>query len=422
MIVAINKDPEAPIFRDCGLRSGRRPVPARAGAYRRAGVGDATDVRLPSRDTTTMNDNATPTILIVPGLRDHVPAHWQTLLEQKLSNAISVPRMEHDKLSCAAWVAKLDESLAAIEGPVILVAHSAGVMIVVHWAQRHRRPIAAHCSQHRPTSNRHYPRGIRRRMSCRRTDGCRRRASDCRFRPSSARVPTIRWVVTNASRRSRKRGVASSSTWATSGISTRRLGTANGRKRKCSSASSRTRARPRYEPSLFRDPCRWRLARQRPSALARPPAQRRHRDRIGVHRRSPGRADAALCASARHCAQPRRRRRQGQARRRLCRAPHPALRRGAAGRPHHHRSDRRPRLVQRRADRRRCRRHDRHRAGAGPDAGTLAPNRHPDRRRHGHLRCVGSDRHRRRPASGRGVGARARSSRSPASPRCPRSR
>jgi len=91
-----------------------------------------------------MNDTASPTILIVPGLRDHVAAHWQTLLEQKLANAKSVPRMEpdQDKLSCAAWVAELDKSLAAIAGPVILVAHSAGVMIVVHWAQRHRRPIA----------------------------------------------------------------------------------------------------------------------------------------------------------------------------------------------------------------------------------------------------------------------------------------
>jgi len=91
-----------------------------------------------------MNDTASPTILIVPGLRDHVAAHWQTLLEQKLANAKSVPRMEpdQDKLSCAAWVAELDKSLAAIAGPVILVAHSAGVMIVVHWAQRHSRPIA----------------------------------------------------------------------------------------------------------------------------------------------------------------------------------------------------------------------------------------------------------------------------------------
>ncbi|HWZ74545.1 MAG TPA: alpha/beta hydrolase [Casimicrobiaceae bacterium] len=88
-----------------------------------------------------MNDLATPTILMVPGLRDHVPAHWQTLLEQKLPNAKSVPRMERDKLSCAAWVAMLDESLAAIDGPVILVAHSAGVMIVVHWAMWNRRSI-----------------------------------------------------------------------------------------------------------------------------------------------------------------------------------------------------------------------------------------------------------------------------------------
>jgi serine hydrolase len=88
------------------------------------------------------NHAATPKVLIVPGLRDHVPEHWQTLLEQKLTNATSVPRMERDKLSCAAWVAKLDESLARIAGPVILVAHSAGVMIVAHWAKQHRRPIA----------------------------------------------------------------------------------------------------------------------------------------------------------------------------------------------------------------------------------------------------------------------------------------
>jgi len=82
-----------------------------------------------------------PTILMVPGLRDHVPEHWQTLLEQKLPNATSVPRMQHDKLSCAAWVRELDLTLAAIEGPVVLLAHSAGVMITVHWALRHQRPI-----------------------------------------------------------------------------------------------------------------------------------------------------------------------------------------------------------------------------------------------------------------------------------------
>jgi len=86
-------------------------------------------------------NGGSPTILFVPGLRDHVPEHWQTLLEQKMPNACCVPRMERDKLSCPAWVAALDRTLATIDGPVILVAHSAGVMITVHWAKRHRRPI-----------------------------------------------------------------------------------------------------------------------------------------------------------------------------------------------------------------------------------------------------------------------------------------
>jgi predicted alpha/beta hydrolase family esterase len=88
-----------------------------------------------------MTLDTTPTILIVPGLRDHVAEHWQALLEQKLPKAVSVSPLEHDKLSCAARVAALDAALAKIDGPVILVAHSAGVMITVHWAQLHDRKI-----------------------------------------------------------------------------------------------------------------------------------------------------------------------------------------------------------------------------------------------------------------------------------------
>lgn len=82
-----------------------------------------------------------PSILIVPGLRDHVPEHWQTLLEQHLPRVACVARRTTDKLSCAAWVEDIECSLAQLAGPVILVAHSGGVMMVVHWAQQHRRPI-----------------------------------------------------------------------------------------------------------------------------------------------------------------------------------------------------------------------------------------------------------------------------------------
>jgi predicted alpha/beta hydrolase family esterase len=82
-----------------------------------------------------------PTVLIVPGLRDHVAEHWQTLLEQRLPKVACVPRRATDKLSCAAWVEAIERLLARIDGPVVLVAHSGGVMMVVHWAQRYRRPI-----------------------------------------------------------------------------------------------------------------------------------------------------------------------------------------------------------------------------------------------------------------------------------------
>lgn len=81
-------------------------------------------------------NTTTPTVLIVPGLRDHVPEHWQTLLAAKLPRVVSVPPLEQDKLSCAARVDAIERALASIEGPVIIVAHSAGAMMVAHWAAR----------------------------------------------------------------------------------------------------------------------------------------------------------------------------------------------------------------------------------------------------------------------------------------------
>ncbi|MFI6727399.1 RBBP9/YdeN family alpha/beta hydrolase [Streptomyces atratus] len=88
-----------------------------------------------------MSLSAQPTVVIVPGLRDHVPDHWQTVLADTIADARTVPPLEKDRLSRDAQVAALDEALSDISGPVVLVAHSAGVMTTVHWAQRHRRPV-----------------------------------------------------------------------------------------------------------------------------------------------------------------------------------------------------------------------------------------------------------------------------------------
>ena len=86
-----------------------------------------------------------PTILIVPGLRDHVDAHWQTLLAGELTarrrRVHTVPPMGREDLDCARRVEAIDRALDAIDEPPIVVAHSGGVIMFAHWARRHDRPI-----------------------------------------------------------------------------------------------------------------------------------------------------------------------------------------------------------------------------------------------------------------------------------------
>lgn len=81
------------------------------------------------------------TVLIVPGLREHVPGHWQTLLQARLPKVRSVPPLTEDKLNLDARVEAIKREVEQIDGPLILVAHSAGVLMVVHWAARYSRPV-----------------------------------------------------------------------------------------------------------------------------------------------------------------------------------------------------------------------------------------------------------------------------------------
>jgi predicted alpha/beta hydrolase family esterase len=75
------------------------------------------------------------TVLIVPGLRDHVAQHWQTLLAEQLPQARSLAPMGRDNLALPARLDALDAAVAQIDGPVLLVAHSGGCVLVAHWAR-----------------------------------------------------------------------------------------------------------------------------------------------------------------------------------------------------------------------------------------------------------------------------------------------
>ncbi|MEJ5989901.1 alpha/beta fold hydrolase [Ramlibacter sp. PS3R-8] len=79
-----------------------------------------------------------PTVLVVPGLRDHVAQHWQTLLAQQLPRVLSVPPMGREQLDCRDRVAAIERVAQQATDPVIVVAHSGGCIMVAHWAQRTR--------------------------------------------------------------------------------------------------------------------------------------------------------------------------------------------------------------------------------------------------------------------------------------------
>lgn len=81
------------------------------------------------------------TVLIVPGLRDHVPEHWQTLLASRLPRVHTVTPMGRDNLDCRARVDAIEQAAGRIDGPIILVAHSGGVIAVTHWARLTRRAV-----------------------------------------------------------------------------------------------------------------------------------------------------------------------------------------------------------------------------------------------------------------------------------------
>jgi len=81
------------------------------------------------------------TVLIVPGLRDHVPQHWQTLLASRLPRVRTVEPMGREDLDCARKVAAIEREANAIKGPLILVAHSGGVIMTVHWAKQTQRAV-----------------------------------------------------------------------------------------------------------------------------------------------------------------------------------------------------------------------------------------------------------------------------------------
>ena len=82
-----------------------------------------------------------PTVLIVPGLRDHVEQHWQTILAAELLHVAAVAPMGRDALSCQDRVTAIEQAANRVQGPLVIVAHSGATIMVAHWAAMTRRKV-----------------------------------------------------------------------------------------------------------------------------------------------------------------------------------------------------------------------------------------------------------------------------------------
>ncbi|MEY4754346.1 MAG: hypothetical protein RJA44_2021 [Pseudomonadota bacterium] len=90
-----------------------------------------------------MDDDISPSVLLLPGWQNSGPAHWQSRWEA----LHGFTRVEQDDWLWPRrgdWMARLDEVLLTLPQPALLVAHSLGCQLVASWAahSRHTARVA----------------------------------------------------------------------------------------------------------------------------------------------------------------------------------------------------------------------------------------------------------------------------------------
>ena len=81
-------------------------------------------------------------VIIVPGLHNSGPDHWQTRWQARYPGFARVQQDDWDHPQLDAWVERLDELRASDPRPALLVAHSFGCLTSVASIARHPEHVA----------------------------------------------------------------------------------------------------------------------------------------------------------------------------------------------------------------------------------------------------------------------------------------
>lgn len=87
-----------------------------------------------------------PLVLMVPGVDNSGPGHWQSIWENQRNDARRADLGAWNKPHRNSWVTRLGQAIRASGGPIVLCAHSLGCLAVAWWAaldgQAFGHPIA----------------------------------------------------------------------------------------------------------------------------------------------------------------------------------------------------------------------------------------------------------------------------------------
>jgi uncharacterized protein len=72
--------------------------------------------------------------LILAGIGDSGPEHWQTLWQKADANMQKLQHFEWEAPVLEAWLDELQQQLDRTGNDVVLVAHSLGCLLAAHWA------------------------------------------------------------------------------------------------------------------------------------------------------------------------------------------------------------------------------------------------------------------------------------------------
>jgi uncharacterized protein len=80
--------------------------------------------------------------LLVPGLGNSGPEHWQTYFQNSGDNFYRIEQQEWDAPTCKEWIETIDKKVTEFDlATVILIGHSLGCSAIAHWAAEYKRQI-----------------------------------------------------------------------------------------------------------------------------------------------------------------------------------------------------------------------------------------------------------------------------------------